>query len=186
MMYTYPHTISNGGGEELTFVARKRDERGEYLEVRNRVAPGSGPPMHVHFLQEEGLTVEEGTIGYQVEGEEKTFVGKGERVVFAPGISHKFWNAGESDMLCVGYIRPPDNIEYFLTEIYASTKENGGERPNGFDAAWLAHRYRNEFAITEIPRFVQKTIFPIQRLIGKLMGRYKKYANAPEPIQPRT
>ncbi len=179
-MYTYPHTITNGGGEELTFVARRRDERGEYLEVSNRVKPGSGPPMHVHFLQEEGLTVEEGMIGYQVQGREKQYAGEGETVIFAPGVAHRFWNAGEEDLVCSGYIRPPDSIEYFLTEMYASTKENGGKRPNGLDAAWLAHRYRNEFAITEIPGFVQKTVFPIQRLIGRLTGRYRKYAGAPE------
>ena len=181
-MYTYPHTIASGGGEELTFVGRRRDERGEYLEVRNRVSPGSGPPMHVHFRQEEGLTVEQGRLGYQVEGGEKRYASVGETVKFAAGVSHKFWNAGDDDLICSGYICPPDNIEYFLTEMYASTKENGGKRPSGLDAAWLAYRYRSEFAITEIPAFVQKTIFPIQRLLAKLTGRYRKYANAPESV----
>ena len=181
-MYRYPHTIISGGGEELTFVARRRDEQGEYLEVRNRVSPGSGPPMHVHFRQEEGLTIEQGKIGYQVEGGEAQYAGEGESVRFSAGVPHKFWNAGEDDLICTGFIRPPDNVEYFLTEMYASTRENGGKRPNGLDAAWLAHRFRKEFAITEIPTFVQKTIFPIQRLIGRITGRYRKYAGAPESV----
>ena len=181
VMYTYPHTIVDGGGEELTFVARRRDERGEYLEVRNRVMPGSGPPMHIHFFQEEGLTVEKGTIGYQIMGGEEKFAGEGETLTFAPGVPHRFWNTGEEELICHGFIRPPDNIEYFLTEIYASTKANGGKRPGGLDAAWLSHHFRTEFAITEIPPLVQKTIFPVQRLLSRLTGHYRKYRDAPEP-----
>ena len=57
---SYPHTIENGGGEQLTFMAPRRDDRGEYLDGSNVVAPGAGPPMHVHHLQEESLTVERG------------------------------------------------------------------------------------------------------------------------------
>jgi quercetin dioxygenase-like cupin family protein len=34
----------------------------------NEVQPGAGPPMHVHFKQEEGLTVVAGRLGYQLKG----------------------------------------------------------------------------------------------------------------------
>ena len=64
-MSDYPRTIDNSAGEELTFLRRGSGERGEYLEARNTVKPGSGPPMHVHRLQEESLTVERGTMGWQ-------------------------------------------------------------------------------------------------------------------------
>ena len=46
--YTYPHTIENGAGEQITFVRCVRDSAGDRLEVENLVKPGSGPPMHVH------------------------------------------------------------------------------------------------------------------------------------------
>lgn len=182
-MYNYPHTIENGSGEYLTFVRRANDADGEYLEVENRVTPGAGPPMHVHHLQEEALTVRKGRIGYQVLGEEPKYAGQGETVTFKAGVAHKFWNAGDDELECTGYVRPPDNIEYFLTEIYASTKANGGKQPHPVDAAFLAKRYASEFDILEIPQFVQKTVFPIQRLIGRMTGRYKKYHGAPEPVK---
>ena len=67
-MSDHPRTIDNGAGEELTFVGTRTDERGEYLEARNTVKPGSGPPMHVHRLQEESLTVERGTMGMAAAG----------------------------------------------------------------------------------------------------------------------
>ncbi|MGZ8379900.1 MAG: cupin domain-containing protein, partial [Gemmatirosa sp.] len=63
--YTYPHTIDNGAGERLTFLRRVPGVRGDRLEGENVVAPGAGPPMHVHYWQEEALTVQRGRIGYQ-------------------------------------------------------------------------------------------------------------------------
>jgi hypothetical protein len=35
-----PRTIDNGGGEELTFLGTRTDERGEYAEARNKVMHG--------------------------------------------------------------------------------------------------------------------------------------------------
>ena len=80
---SYPHTIDNGGGERLTFHALRRDERGEYLEVSNVVAPGAGPPVYVHHFEEESLTVVRGTMGYQRKGEPVQNARAGETVTFA-------------------------------------------------------------------------------------------------------
>jgi quercetin dioxygenase-like cupin family protein len=180
-MYKYPHTISNGHGEELTFLRRVAHPDGDYLEVENVVQPNSGPPMHLHYLQEEALTVASGRIGYQEMGKEAQFAGEGETVVFKPGVAHKFWNAGEIPLRCTGYVRPAHNIDYFLGAIYDSMRESKNGRPNAADTAYLLHRYRSEFEMYEIPAFVQTIIFPIQRLIGALTGRFKKYEDAPEP-----
>ena len=182
-MFTYPHTIDNGLGERLTFLRRVSTPQGEVLEVENSVQPGGGPPMHVHHHQEESLTVVQGRIGYQRPGEEPRYAGAGETVTFAPGEVHRFWNAGEGELRCTGNIRPPDSLEYFLREIYASQKRSGSMRPDPFDAAYLSWRYRDEFAMHEIPRFVQRFVFPVQVLIGRLLGKYRKYADAPEPVR---
>ena len=79
--------------------------------------------------------------------------------------------------------RPADNIEYFLGAIFESRKQNGGSGPHPLDAAFLARRYRSEFALTAIPAAVQQVVFPIMVAIGTLIGRYAKYADAPEPIR---
>ncbi len=180
--HTYPHTIDNGAGERLTFVRRIEDGAGDRLEVENLVKPGSGPPMHVHHQQEEALTVQQGRIGYQRAGEEPQFAEAGETVIFKPGEVHKFWNDGEEDLLCTGYVQPADNIEYFLTAIYDSQRESKGSRPDPFEAAFLARRYRSEFGMTEIPAVVQSVVFPAQVLVGRLLGKYRKFADAPEPV----
>jgi quercetin dioxygenase-like cupin family protein len=181
--YTYPHTIENGAGERLTFMRRVQGSHGDRLEVENLVKPGSGPPMHVHHHQEEALTIQQGRVGYQRLGEPPQFAEFGETVVFKPGEAHRFWNAGEEDLRCTGYIQPADNLEYFLTALYESQRENGGRRPDPFEAAFLATRFRSEFGMAVIPAGVRRLVFPVLVIVGRLLGKYRKYADAPEPVR---
>lgn len=178
----YPHTIESGAGERITFLRRVPGPAGDRLEIESVVTPGAGPPMHVHHHQEEALTVEQGRIGYLRLGGPAQFAGPGETVAFRPGEAHRFWNAGQEELRCTGHIEPADNVEYFLTELYASTKRSGGTRPDPFDAAFLVRRYRSEFAMLAIPVAVQRFVFPLQVVVGKLLGKYRKYADAPEPV----
>jgi len=152
----YPRTIENGAGEQLTFVGVGSDDQGDYLEARNSVGPGSGPPMHVHHLQEEVLTVERGTMGWQRLGDEEQLATAGESVAFAPGDTHRFWNAGDDELVCSGYVRPPDNVEYFLTKLFESMRANGGNvracsTPRTFSRAtgqrWGWWRYPLRFSV---------------------------------------
>ena len=131
------------------------------------------------------MTVRQGRIGYQRAGEPERFAEAGETVVFAPGEVHRFWNAGDEDLRCTGQVRPAGNLEYFLTAIFESQRASGGSRPNPFDAAFLTRRFRDEFAMTEIPAPVQRLVFPLVVAAGRMLGRYAKYADAPAPA-PRT
>jgi hypothetical protein len=104
-------------------------------------------------------------------------------VVFKAGEPHKFWNAGGDDLRCTGHIEPADNADYFLTELFASQQRRSGARPDPFEAAFLTRRYRNEFSMLEIPAIVQRIVFPLLVAIGTLLGKYQKYADAPEPVR---
>jgi quercetin dioxygenase-like cupin family protein len=181
--YRYPHTIENGAGERITFLRRVPGAAGDRLEGENVVGPGAGPPMHVHRCQEEGMTVQQGRMGYQRRGEPPQIAGPGETVAFKAGEAHKFWNAGEGDLRFTAYIEPADNAEYFLTQLFESTRRSGGARPDPFDAAFLTRRYRSEYMLLEIPAAVQRFVFPALVAVGRLLGRYRKYADAPEPVR---
>ena len=181
--YLYPHTIDNGGGEKITFVKYVKDETGGYLEVENVVQPNSGPPMHVHLKQAESLTIVKGSMGVQVLGEEEQFYGAGQTATFEAGVPHRFWNNGTEPLICKGYIKPADNIEYFLTEIFQSTKTNGGEKPGLFDVAYLITKYKSEFDMNDIPGFVKKVFFPVIIFVGTLLGKYGKYKDAPDAVK---
>jgi quercetin dioxygenase-like cupin family protein len=180
---SYPRMIDNGAGELLTFLGVRTDAHGrQLLAVENEVQPGSGPPMHAHHLQEESLTVEEGRIGYRLAGGPECFAGPGETVTFAPGQMHRFWNAGDEVLRCSGWVSPPGNLEYILTEVFASMHRGGG-RPNPFDVGYLLGRYRTEMAQGGIPAPVRVLVFPMLRALGRLLGRDRRYVDAPQPIR---
>ena len=181
MRISLPYTIENINGEKLTFSKLSVRNGIEYLEGENEVQPNAGPPMHVHHKQDESLTVKSGIMGYQLLGGEKKYAGPGETVLFKAGVAHKFWNAGTDVLKCSAYITPADNVIYFLSEIFKSSNQNGG-RPGMYDAAFLLNRYRSEFAMLEIPEFVQKAVFPAVLFFGNLVGKNKKFRDAPMPL----
>lgn len=181
MEISFPHTIENITGEKLIFTGITIKNGVEYLEGGNEVKPNAGPPMHVHYKQDECMTVLKGKMGYQLHGGEKKYAGPGETVLFKAGVPHKFWNAGNDIMQCSAYISPPDNAVYFLSQIFKSSNENGG-RPGLYDVAFLLDRYRSEFGMLEIPWFVQKILFPIILFFGNMLGKNKKFKDAPAPL----
>ena len=63
MNITLPHTIENITGEKLTFLRIVINDGIEYLETKAEVQPMAGPPMHVHYKQDESMTVLSGKIG---------------------------------------------------------------------------------------------------------------------------
>ena len=82
------------------------------------------------------------------------------------------------------HLDPAHNVESFLTEVFDSMRRHGGGRPDPLDMAFLATRYRSEFAMLEISPAVQRALFPVLVAVGRLLGRYRRYAGAPPPVAP--
>ena len=61
-------------------------------------------------------------------------------------------------------------------------RRKGGDRPGPFDGAYLGHRYRTEFEMTEVPAAVRRFAFPIIAAAGRLLGLHRRFGDAPEPI----
>jgi mannose-6-phosphate isomerase-like protein (cupin superfamily) len=172
----YPRTIDDGHGSRITFLGVDDDR----LLMAGTVDPGAGPPEHVHHLQTETVTVVSGRVAAVVAGEQRV-AGPGETLVFAPGVPHRFWNAGDTVAEVTGTASPPGNLEWYLTQIY-----NAGGRPGTLDGAFLATRYGSEFTITEIPTAVRRLLLPALAACARVLRRYPHFADAPAPARPHT
>ncbi len=181
--FSLPHAIKNPFGDELIFEALENENGVKKMMVRNRVMPGSGTPFHVHFKQDEGLTVSSGTIGYQIDGETEKVAKEGESIVFKKGQMHRFWNAGEEVMECIGWVKPANSLDYYLTGIYNSMNKTGTAEGDPFESAYLMRRYKSEYDFKDIPIIVKKVVFPLTVAIGRLLGKYKHFEHAPTPIK---
>jgi mannose-6-phosphate isomerase-like protein (cupin superfamily) len=176
---SYPYTIQNGFGEEITFLGVAPTEHGPRLEMSGRTQPGAGPLMHVHYLQEEAITVVAGTMGFHREGEKPGQIGSGQTVVFPPGVAHRWWNAGTDELTSTGWLRPPCHSEYFLRALFGSMVRAGRKRPALFDLAFLMTRYRSEIGATDVPLVAQRIGFPIVLTVGRLLGKHHRFNDAP-------
>ncbi|GAB3958543.1 hypothetical protein GCM10028805_53070 [Spirosoma harenae] len=182
MTISYPHTIQNCLGETLTFLSVETSLDGDKVLIENQVAPQSGPPMHTHFKQDEELTVVSGLLAYQLPGQPIQYAQAGERILFKRGIPHRFWNAGETPLICRGWVQPANSIVYYLSAIYAAQNKSGKAQPEAFDAAYLLSRYASEYEMADLPVFVKKVLIPLTYLTGRLLGKYKHFADAPAPL----
>lgn len=153
----------------------------ECVEFIHEIQPTWGPASHVHFKQDESITIVDGVMGYEISGGPTRNAYAGQTLFFKAGTPHRFWNAGLKMLYCKGYNSPANNVVYFLSEIAKSANENGG-RPRNYDVAYLLKRYSSEFAMLEISVFKQKLLFPVVLFIGNLFGKDKKFAGAPLSI----
>lgn len=183
MKIAYPYTIENCVGEKIIFHSIQPEPDGDRVIVENFVTPGHGPVMHTHFLQDESLTVVRGKIGYQVLGGNFQYAHEGETVLFKRGTPHRFWNPGDEILNCKGWVKPANTIVFFLSALYAAQNKSGKARPETFDAAYLMTRYAKEYDLPGIPDFVKKTVFPLTYTIGKILGKYKEFKEAPGPVK---
>ncbi len=176
MSHQFPHTIETKYGEKINFLRMD----GNRLLLEGFCKPMAGPGMHTHWRQDEGLTVVKGKIGYQILGEEPCYGGPGDSVTFKRGVPHRFWNAGEDELHITGWIDPAENVVFFLSTLYDALNRGEGNRPELFDGAYLTCRYRREYDAPEIPGFVKNVIMPVTYAIGLLLGKYRKFKDAPK------
>jgi len=183
MKITFPHIIENCIGEKLIFRELHKEPAGDKLIGESFVSSGNGPVMHTHWLQDESLTVLKGKLGYQILGQPARYINEGESILFNRGVAHRFWNAGTEVLHCRAWVQPANTFIYFITSVFAAQNKSGKAQPEMFDASYLLKRYATEYDLTEIPKFVKKVVIPATYYLGKLLGKYKHFKDAPEPVK---
>lgn len=180
-----PLEFDNPAGERIVVQAIETTPQGDKVVLEGFCEPGCGPIMHTHLQQDEGLQVVSGRMGYQVPGEKPVYLEAGQSVVFKAGTPHRFWADGSSPLHVRGFVQPAHNVIFYLHALYAAQRKSGKAQPDPFDAAYLMTRYAAEYDLPEMPAFVKKVMLPLTYQIGKLLGKYGHFADAPEPLRPK-
>ncbi|MBK7888427.1 MAG: cupin domain-containing protein [Bacteroidetes bacterium] len=126
----------NKNGETLIITGSSIESKGTITTFEGMEEPGIGPPMHVHFKQEEMVKVIKGKMRIKTLTKEFSLL-PGEEYIFLPGEAHQFWNEGDDLLHYAGHVKPSHNYEYFIRQLYRSCNEANDDKPNPFDGAFL-------------------------------------------------
>ena len=116
------HVAASGGGayfvvgDLTTIKLTSEDTDGAYAVWVDAVAPGSGPPPHVHHQEHEDFYILEGEFEFHREGQEPLRATAGDFVHTPKGVLHTYWNTGTSVGRMLG-IAVPAGIERFYAEV---------------------------------------------------------------------
>ena len=168
-------------GERVVVRVGTEEYGGELLVADLYVRPGGAVAgEHVHARIEEWFTVQEGRIGFRLDGRE-SIARPNVRLHLPAGVAHDWWNAGEEEARVVVEVRPGARFEEMIKNLYGLAQDGKTDAkgmPNLLQAALFAREFEDVLWFTKPPRPVQKVLFtalaPVARFLG-YRGSYPEY-----------
>ena len=168
-------------GERLVFHETAAETNGLYTIADCYVAPhGAVAAPHVHPYQTEVFEVLYGRIGVKL-GRKTVQAGAGEVVVIEPGVAHKFWNAGDDELVFIAEVRPSLEWERLIETMYtlaADGRTNRNGMPNPFRLAVIAQAHFDDVRLPLVPHPLQRFALALGAPIGKALGYGPTYEPA--------
>ena len=131
-----------------------------------------GPPLHIHFVEDEEGRVTAGTLSVLLDGRRLT-VRPGESAVLPRGVPHRWWNEGDEPLAFSGIIRPAVDLDRYLQAVFEVVNAGPPGRPPLFYMAHAALRHRHTQAVLLMPQPIQAALFRVIVALGTLLGRYR-------------
>jgi len=153
---------------------RRRTENGEgVFDLRGTLPPHrDGPPLHIHYLEDEEGLVIAGTLSAEVDGQRVT-VEAGQSVRLPRGVPHRWWNAGDQSLTFEGSTHPAVDLDQYLHAVFEVLNAGPPNRPPLFYMAHVALRHRRTQRVILMPAPLQAILFRVVVLLGTLLGRYR-------------
>ncbi len=165
--------LENRHTGEILELRRQRRQGELIIELRGTLpARSAGPPLHVHYLEDEEGTVTAGTLSVELDGR-RFEAGPGESVRIPHGVSHRWWNAGDQALAFEGRIRPAADLDRYLHAAFEIMNAGAPNRPPLFYLAHLALRHRRTHGVFVMPAPLQAILFRALTVLGTLLGRYR-------------
>jgi quercetin dioxygenase-like cupin family protein len=168
-------------GERVVVRVGTEESGGELLVADLYVRPGGAVAgEHVHARIEEWFTVQEGRIGFRLDGRE-SIARPNVRLHLPAGVAHDWWNAGEEEARVVVEVKPGARFEEMIKNLYGLAQDGKTDAkgmPNLLQAALFAREFEDVLWFTKPPRPVQKVLFtalaPVAQFLG-YRGSYPEY-----------
>jgi mannose-6-phosphate isomerase-like protein (cupin superfamily) len=142
---------------------------------------------HVHPVTEESFTVEQGQVGFRIDGRE-VIPELNQRQTVPAGVVHDWWNAGDEEAhVIVEYNHRAARFEEMIGNLFGLAqdgKTNSKGMPNNLlQGALFAREFSDVIIFTKPPPVVQRVLYSVLAFIGWALGykgSYPKYS-APKP-----
>lgn len=165
--------LENRHTGEVLEMRRRRVDDELVLELRGTLPPHEdGPPLHIHFLEDETGKVTAGTLSAEVGGR-RIDAGPGESVTLPRGVPHRWWNEGDEPLAFEGDVRPGIDLDRYLQAIFEVMNASPRNRPSMLYMAHVALRHRRTQTVLLMPGPLQTVVFRAAVLFGTLLGRYR-------------
>ena len=119
-----------GPGDRVSFLVTGAESHGSCFIIEGMVAPGGGPPPHIHHFEDESFYVLEGTATFQAGGQ--TIHAKPGDCIHVPrGIVHSIKNEGKVPARALVIISPagPTGMQQFFEESFTPTTDRSAPLP---------------------------------------------------------
>ena len=123
-------TVQNPVGGPVTFKAVADETGGGLLAFESTVAPGEGPPLHLHRDQDEIVYVLKGELRFKF-GDELSPAPAGAFVFIPRGVPHTWQNAGADPARILVVFNPARRFHEFFERFARSTPMRTGPRRSG-------------------------------------------------------
>jgi mannose-6-phosphate isomerase-like protein (cupin superfamily) len=166
-------------GERATILLGTRETRGERLVVELELrGTGFGSPLHLHPSIHERWNVVSGRVGMIVK-DAISIAEPGNVIEIAPGVPHRFWNAGICEARLTIDIRPAKRFEAFIRNMLGLAQDGKTDAmgmPQILQLAAIASEFNDVIRFLSPPRIMQKLLFPILAPVAALRGYRGSYS----------
>jgi uncharacterized cupin superfamily protein len=160
-------------GERLTLRRVKTNTGVEELHLSGTLPPHrQGPPLHIHFAEDERGEVVSGTLSALVDGKQLV-IQAGDTGHFPIGSAHRWWNDGGEELVLKGVVTPAVDLDRYLQAMFEVLNAGPPNRPSIFYMAHVLYRHRKTQLALVVPRAVQRVLFPLVVLLGSVLGKYR-------------
>ena len=119
-----------GPGDKVSFLATGAETHGSCFISEGLIAPGGGPPPHIHHSEDESFYMLEGSATFQAGGQ--TIQAKpGDFIHIPRGTVHSFKNEGKVPARALVIISPagPTGMQQFFEESFTPTTDRTAPLP---------------------------------------------------------